>query len=71
MLHQKVLVANIVHEEFIKVIFGFIEFILVSSKVTLAFEHVERMFSMFVRDNTCVSEFETNEFFKLLMKENE
>ena len=57
------------HEEFIKVIFTFIEFILVNSKVTLSFDNVERMFAMFVRDS--VTETETNSFFLLLTKENE
>lgn len=41
-----------------RVIFSFIEFILVNSKVTLSFEHIEKMFFMFVKE--AVTEFETN-----------
>lgn len=48
---------------------GFIEFILVNSKVTLTFEHIEKMFSLFVIN--AVTEVETNLFFKLITKENE
>ena len=57
------------HEDFIKVIFGLIEFILVNSKVTLSFENVQMMFHMFVKER--VTDFETNAFFILLTKENE
>jgi hypothetical protein len=58
-----------VHEDFIKVIFGLIEFILVNSKVTLSFDNVQMMFHMFVKER--VTDFETNAFFILLTKENE
>ncbi len=61
--------GSIVHEEFIKVIFGLIEFILVNSKVTLSFDNVQMMYHMFVKER--VTDFETNAFFILLTKENE
>jgi len=68
-LSQQAFIPNVTHEEFIKVIFGMIEFILVNSRITLTLENVGTLFSMFVRDNT--TEFELNQFFVLLMKENE
>lgn len=57
------------HEDFIKVVMSFIEFVLVNSKLTLQFDHVEKMFFMFV--SSAVTDFETNQFFAFLTKENE
>jgi len=57
------------HEEFIRVVIGFIEYVLVNSKITLNYSHVERMYLMFV--SNAVTEFETNAFFALLIKEND
>jgi hypothetical protein len=51
------------------VILNFIEFVLINSKVPLTFDHVEKMFSLFV--TRAVTEFETNAFFQLITKENE
>mmetsp|Transcript_8862 Transcript_8862/g.8233 ORF Transcript_8862/g.8233 Transcript_8862/m.8233 type:complete len:493 (+) Transcript_8862:1431-2909(+) len=68
-LSQMCFVANVTHEEFIRVIFGMIEYILVNSRLTLSLENVGQMFTMFVKDH--VTEYELNQFFMLLMKENE
>lgn len=57
------------HDDFIWAIFDFIEFALVNSKVILRFEHVERMFNLFV--TSAISENETDLFFQLITKENE
>jgi len=48
---------------------SFIEFILVNSKVTLSYEHVEKMFNLLVV--RAVTEVESNELFSLITKENE
>ena len=61
--------SNINHEDFIKVIMSFIEFVLVNSKINLIFEHVSEMYRMFVKE--AKTEFETNMFFNMLTKENE
>ena len=50
-----------IHEEYIRVIFSFIEFVLVNSRITLRFEHVERMFNLFV--TRAITEYETDLFF--------
>lgn len=46
------------HEEYIKVIFRFIEFVLTNSKIQLTYDHVEHMFGMFVRN--ALTDMETN-----------
>lgn len=68
-LHTIILTGNVTHEEFIKVIISFIEFVLTNSKITLTFEHIQRMFNMFVLN--AVTEYESNTFFVFLTKENE
>lgn len=57
------------HEEYIRVIMNFIEFVLINSKVTLKYENVEKMFNLFV--NRAVTEYETDLFFQIITKENE
>jgi hypothetical protein len=51
------------------VIIGFIEYILVNSKVTLSFENVEKMFQLLVVRS--VTEYESNALFLLITKEND
>ena len=48
---------------------GFIEYVLVNSKMTLTFDQVELMFQLMV--TKAVSEFESNALFDLITKENE
>lgn len=48
---------------------SFIEFVLVNSQISLQFDHVEKMFYMFVQN--AVTEFEINCLFAFLTKENE
>lgn len=48
---------------------GFIEYVLVNSKMTLTFDQVEIMFQLMV--TKAVSEFESNALFDLITKENE
>jgi len=48
---------------------NFIEYLLINSKVPLSFDHVFKMFSLFVAE--AVTEFETNMFFQIVTKENE
>jgi hypothetical protein len=62
-------VGHVSHEEFIKTIFSFVEFILINSKLVLTTDHIEKMFNMFVLKP--VTEYETNVFFSFLTKENE
>lgn len=50
-------------------VFSFIEFVLVNSKLSLRIYHIEMMFAMFVLNR--VTELESNYFFNLLTKENE
>lgn len=49
---EKLMSTNITgvatHEEYVRVIFNFIEFVLINSRVTLKFDNVERMFNLFV-----------------------
>ena len=61
--------GHVSHEEYIKIIFSFIEFALINSKLTLTTEHISKMFDMFVLKP--ITEFETNIFFAFLTKENE
>lgn len=57
------------HEDFIGAVTGFIEYVLVNSKMTLTFDQVEIMFQLMV--TKAVSEFESNALFDLITKENE
>lgn len=57
------------HEDFIGAVTGFIEYVLVNSKVALSFDQVELMFQLMV--TKAVSEFESNALFDLITKENE
>lgn len=57
------------HEDFIKAVIGFIEFVLLNSQVRLTFEHIERLFTMLVSNG--LTEFESNCLFELITKEND
>lgn len=57
------------HEDYISVIISFIEFVLVNSKATLTFDHIEKMFNLLVV--RAVTEFESDALFQLITKENE
>lgn len=57
------------HEDFISAVTGFIEFVLVNSKITLTFEHVEKMFKLMVTQ--ALTEFESNALFEFITKENQ
>ena len=50
-------------------VIGFIEYVLVNSKVTLSYENVEKMFQLLV--SRAVTEYESNALFELITKENE
>jgi hypothetical protein len=57
------------HEDFISVVFSFIEFVLINSKVTLSFENIEKMFTLLVTN--AVTEYESDALFQMITKENE
>jgi hypothetical protein len=59
----------VTHEDFILAVTGFIEFVLLNSKIVLTFENVEKMFTQMVSRG--VTEFESNALFELITKENE
>lgn len=48
---------------------GFIEYILVNSKVALSYENVEQMFQLMV--TKAITEYESNALFEIITKENE